>query len=82
MPSRTYPTLVQGKTVTFKETSEDPTVPEWKRVFVNGNIQIVSRKEVRFLYLASLLMPNADPTTNPKATNGVLYVIDGTIQDD
>lgn len=60
LPSRTYPTLVEGKTVTFEEISEDPAVPEWKRVSVNGNIQIVSRKE---------------------ATNGVLYVIDGTIQD-
>jgi len=61
LPSRTYPTLLNGKTVTFKEINEDPTVPEWKRVSVNGNIQIVSRKE---------------------ATNGVLYVIDGTIRED
>ncbi|KAI0005506.1 hypothetical protein BJV74DRAFT_804865 [Russula compacta] len=61
LPSRTYPTLVEGKTVSFKEISKDPIVLEWKRVLVNGHIQIVNKKE---------------------ATNGVLYVIDGTIQDD
>jgi hypothetical protein len=79
LPSRTYPTLLEGKTVTFKEISEDPAVPEWKRVSVNGNIQIVSRKEVRSLYLVFLPI-----LTSPilKATNGVLYVVDGTIQDD
>jgi hypothetical protein len=69
---------LEGKTVTFKEISEDPAVPEWKRVSVNGNIQIVSRKEVRSLYLVFLPI-----LTSPilKAANGVLYVIDGTIED-
>jgi len=61
LPSRAYPTLAEGKTVSFEEISKDQTIPEWKRVSVNGNIQIVSKKE---------------------ASNGVLYVIDGTIQYD
>ncbi|KAI0249562.1 hypothetical protein BJV78DRAFT_1276167 [Lactifluus subvellereus] len=61
LPSRTYPTLAEGKTVTFEETSRDPSIPEWKRVLVNGKLQIINWKE---------------------ATNGVLYVIDGTIQDE
>jgi hypothetical protein len=54
-------------------------VPEWKRVSVNGKIQIVSRKEVRSLYL--VLLPILTSSIL-KATNGVLYVIDGTIHDD
>jgi len=61
LSSRTYPTLLEGKTVAFEEISEDHTVPEWNRVLVNGNIPIVGKRE---------------------ATNGVLYIIDGTIQDD
>jgi len=61
LPSRTYPTLVEGKAVAFEEISEDDTVPEWNRVLVNGNIPIVGKRE---------------------ASNGVLYIIDGTIQDD
>ncbi|KAN0135594.1 hypothetical protein V8E53_006485 [Lactarius tabidus] len=58
---RTYPTLVEGKTISFVETGKDTTLPEWKRVLVNGDIRIVNAKE---------------------AINGVLYVIDGTAQDD
>jgi len=61
LQSRTYPTLVEGKTITFKEISKDPQVSEWQRVLVNGDTRILSKKE---------------------AINGVLYVIDGTIQDD
>ena len=64
--------------MTFREISEDPAVPEWQRVSVNGNIQIVSRKEVRSLYLSFLPILTS---LILKATNGVLYVIDGTIQD-
>ncbi|KAI9454865.1 hypothetical protein BJY52DRAFT_1389902 [Lactarius psammicola] len=62
LASRTYPTLAEGKTtITFVETGKDTTLPEWKRVLINGEIQIINAKE---------------------AINGVLYVIDGTIQDD
>ncbi|KAF8480979.1 hypothetical protein DFH94DRAFT_630204 [Russula ochroleuca] len=61
LSSRTYLTLAEGKTVTFKEINKDTTVTDWKRFLVNDNIQIVRKKE---------------------ATNGVLYVIDGTVQDD
>jgi len=45
LPSLTYPTLVEGKTVTFKEINQDTTMSEWKRVLVNGNVQIVDKKE-------------------------------------
>jgi len=61
LASRTYPTLAEGKTITFVETGKDTTSPEWNRVLVNGDIQIIKAKE---------------------AINGVLYVIDGTIQGD
>ena len=46
LPSRTYPTLAEGKTITFEEIGRDPSIPEWKRVLVNGKLQIISRKEV------------------------------------
>ncbi|KAI9512620.1 hypothetical protein F5148DRAFT_1161603 [Russula earlei] len=61
LPSRTYPTLVEGRTITFKETKKGSTALEWQRVLVNGDIPILNKKE---------------------AINGVLYVIDGTIQAD
>jgi uncharacterized surface protein with fasciclin (FAS1) repeats len=61
LASRTYPTLAEGKTITFVETGKDTSSPEWKRVLINGDIQIINARE---------------------AINGVLYVIDGTIQDD
>ncbi|KAH9056985.1 hypothetical protein EDB87DRAFT_1565652 [Lactarius vividus] len=60
LASRTYPTLAEGK-IYFVETSKDTTLPEWKRVLINGDIQVINAKE---------------------AINGVLYVIDGTVQDD
>ncbi|KAH8991988.1 hypothetical protein EDB92DRAFT_1934907 [Lactarius akahatsu] len=60
LASRTYPTLAEGN-ISFVETSKDTTLPEWERVLINGDIQIVNAKE---------------------AINGVLYVIDGTVQDD
>ncbi|KAH9075836.1 hypothetical protein EDB83DRAFT_2352563 [Lactarius deliciosus] len=60
LTSRTYPTLAEGK-ISFVETSKDTTLPEWERVLINGDIQIINAKE---------------------AINGVLYVIDGTVQDD
>jgi len=37
---------VEGKTVTFKEINQDTTMSEWKRVLINGNIQIIDKKEV------------------------------------
>ena len=79
LSSPTYPTLVDGKTITFREISQDPTVSEWKRVLVNGNIQIVDKKEV----WSSIYHPyGCLPHVFFKAINGDLYVIDGTIQDD
>ncbi|KAH9176918.1 hypothetical protein EDB89DRAFT_1937172 [Lactarius sanguifluus] len=60
LASRTYPTLAEGN-ISFVETSKDTTLPEWERVLINGDIQIINAKE---------------------AINGVLYVIDGTVQDD
>ncbi|KAH8998750.1 hypothetical protein EDB86DRAFT_2909913 [Lactarius hatsudake] len=61
LASRTYPTLAEGKISFVEETSKDTTLPEWERVLINGDIQIINAKE---------------------AINGVLYVIDGTVQDD
>lgn len=46
LASNTYRTLAEGKPVSFVETSKDTSLPEWKRVLVNGNIQVISAKEV------------------------------------
>ncbi|KAI0307608.1 hypothetical protein B0F90DRAFT_1813055 [Multifurca ochricompacta] len=43
--SHIYPTLAEGKAVTFKQISQDPTLPEWKRVLLNGGIKILNEKE-------------------------------------
>lgn len=79
LASRVYPTLAEGKTITFVETGKDTTLPEWKRVLINGGIQITNAKEVCHaepFFLTHLISPLFE------AINGVLYVIDGTIQDD
>ena len=61
LPSRTYPTLAEGKTITFEEIGRDPSIPEWKRVLVNGKLQIISRKEVcvsKLIILPTLTAPS------------------------
>ncbi|ETW86744.1 hypothetical protein HETIRDRAFT_40718 [Heterobasidion irregulare TC 32-1] len=57
----TYPTLIEGKYVTFTEVDDGATAPEWARVLLNGDVRILEMKE---------------------ASNGVLYLIDGTVSDD
>jgi hypothetical protein len=54
-------------------------VSEWKRFLVNGNIQIVNKKEV---WSSNYYPYGCLPHVFSKAINGDLYVIDGTIQDD
>ncbi|THH21576.1 hypothetical protein EW146_g49 [Bondarzewia mesenterica] len=62
----TYPTLLDGKTVTFTQLKDgddgqDASAPEWTRVVLNGHVRIVQMKE---------------------ASNGMFYLIDGTVNDD
>lgn len=76
---RTYPTLVEGKVITFVETGKDTTLPEWKRVLVNGDIRITNAKEVCTISFLLFVQPNLIIS---EAINGALYVIEGTIQDD
>ncbi|KAI0059419.1 hypothetical protein BV25DRAFT_1828937 [Artomyces pyxidatus] len=61
LASHTYPTLADGRSVSFKEIEGDATAPEWTRVLLNGEVQILRMKN---------------------ASNGVFYLIDGTVVDE
>lgn len=61
------------------ETGKDTTLPEWKRVLVNGDIRITNAKEVCLIPFLLSVLPNVIVS---EAINGALYVIDGTVQDD
>ncbi|EIM92422.1 uncharacterized protein STEHIDRAFT_117441 [Stereum hirsutum FP-91666 SS1] len=43
--SHTYPTLVDGKNVTFAEIDGEASSPEWSRVLVNGESRIIQEKQ-------------------------------------
>ncbi|KAJ6582826.1 hypothetical protein B0H10DRAFT_2097931 [Mycena sp. CBHHK59/15] len=55
----TYPTLLDGKSITFAPTSNGKAdAPAWSRVVIDGRVHITAMHE---------------------ASNGVLFLIDGTI---
>ncbi|KAJ7460942.1 hypothetical protein B0H11DRAFT_158171 [Mycena galericulata] len=57
-----YPTLLEGKTITFTLSKKaDANAPDWSRAVFEGNIHIIGKRE---------------------ASNGVLYLIDGTVSFD
>ncbi|KAF9440934.1 hypothetical protein P691DRAFT_779957 [Macrolepiota fuliginosa MF-IS2] len=59
LDSREYPTLLEGKSISFQPIlKNDGKGPEWTRVTVEGGIRIIGMK---------------------KASNGVLYLLDGVI---
>ncbi|KAI0050585.1 hypothetical protein FA95DRAFT_1555510 [Auriscalpium vulgare] len=45
LAAHTFPTLAAGKTVTFTAIDGDVTAPEWTRVLLNGEVQIVQMKK-------------------------------------
>ncbi|PCH34276.1 hypothetical protein WOLCODRAFT_62726 [Wolfiporia cocos MD-104 SS10] len=56
-----HETLLTGKSVTFTQSEEDDSQPEWSRVLMDGDVRIIGSKE---------------------ASNGVMYIIDGTVKID
>lgn len=48
LESKTYPTLLHRKTVSFTALPKsDPKAAEWTRVLVNGDVHIIAMREVR-----------------------------------
>lgn len=43
---REYPTLAEGRSVTFKVVDEDSHKPNWARVAIDGEIHLLQKKEV------------------------------------
>jgi len=59
---QTYPTLLDGKSISFAPSKKgDSSAPDWSRVVIGDNVHIVGKRE---------------------ASNGVLYLLDGTISFD
>lgn len=84
--SRTYDTLLSGKSVTFQSVEGgDESKPEWTRVLVEGESSIVGMKEVcvfmTFFQLWNLTIWVHCALTL-QASNGVLYLVDGTVKVD
>ena len=79
--SQTHQTMLDGRSVTFKplKGSSDAS-PEWQRVVTDGGIQIVDMKEVRSC--ASFIDLRLFANNLWQASNGVVYIIDGTIDID
>ncbi|KAJ7090356.1 hypothetical protein B0H15DRAFT_922498 [Mycena belliarum] len=42
---QTYPTLLGGKSITFKLTKKGTDAPEWSRAVIGGNIRITGQRE-------------------------------------
>ncbi|KAI0031237.1 hypothetical protein K488DRAFT_79159 [Vararia minispora EC-137] len=42
-----FPTLVEGRNVTFEEVEGDLSQPDWTRVLLNGEIRLLGKKEAR-----------------------------------
>jgi hypothetical protein len=42
-----FKTLLGGKNVTFTDTKQESSAPEWARFVVDDDVKIVDRKEVR-----------------------------------
>ncbi|KAJ7118788.1 hypothetical protein C8R44DRAFT_183294 [Mycena epipterygia] len=58
----TYPTLLDGKSITFTLSDKgDPSAPDWSRAIIGENVHIIGQRE---------------------ASNGVLFLIDGTVSFD
>ncbi|KAJ7722290.1 hypothetical protein DFH07DRAFT_857059 [Mycena maculata] len=57
---QTYPTLLDGKTITFTQSKKGDT-DDWSRAVIEGKVHIIGKRE---------------------ASNGVLFLIDGTIPSD
>ncbi|KAJ7491221.1 hypothetical protein FB451DRAFT_1023538 [Mycena latifolia] len=56
---QTYPTLLDGKSITFTLSKKgNADAPEWSRVVIGGDVHIIGQRE---------------------ASNGVLFLIDGTV---
>ena len=75
LSSRSYPTLLLGKSISFTPVGSDTETPEWNRVLLDDKIRIIGMKEVCDISLFLSLMLN----NLVQASNGVLYIIDGTI---
>ena len=69
--------MLPEKQVTFKQVDNDESVPEWSRVRLNDDVRLIAMKEVCLLwYLFALGLM----IIIYQASNGVLYMIDGTVK--
>lgn len=78
--AKTYDSLLDGVVVSF-ESVGGREEPAWRYVVVNGDAHIISMKEVSMNQFTSILA-RLQSSSRHQASNGVLYMIDGTVKID
>lgn len=76
LPTSQFETLLEGVVVSIDEAPGDTKdKPQWAQIVLNGDVSVISRHEVSMI-LCSL--SHRLILISFKASNGVLYLIDGT----
>lgn len=65
--------MLSGKSITF-EKLDQPGNEDWQRVSLEDDVKVIEKKQVRLLLSCFCISP-----TRMQGSNGILYIIDGTV---